>query len=91
MRHQIRHQVPHQNERFDDDQAHEHALQRLASVADPECAARVRWDPDHHLQGHVDVDGRHLVVIAARDDGHEPRVLSEADWDALRHGCESLA
>jgi hypothetical protein len=26
------------------------------------------------------------VVIACRDEDHEPLVLSERDWDALRRG-----
>lgn len=73
--------------RFDDEHAHRRALEHLADVAGDECVDRVRWDADHHLQGHVDVAGRHLVVIAPRDDEHEPLVLSEADWDALRRGC----
>jgi hypothetical protein len=51
----------------------------------------VRWDSDHHLQGHVDVRGQHLVVIAPRDDDHTPLVLSEAEWDALRRGWMSAA
>jgi hypothetical protein len=78
--------MPHQCRRFDDDQAHQRALRELASVAGTECLSRVCWDPVHHLQGHVDVRGEHLVVIAPRDDEHEPLVLSEADWDALRRG-----
>jgi hypothetical protein len=40
----------------------------------------------HHLQGHVDVDGQHLVVIAPRDDEHTPLVLSDSEWEALRRG-----
>jgi hypothetical protein len=49
------------------------------------------WDADHCLQGHADVDGSHLVVIASRDDAHEPVVLSEDDWDAVRRGLPALA
>jgi hypothetical protein len=77
--------------RFDDEQAHERALRHLAACVGGDCASRVCWDPDHQLQGHVDVDGRHLVVIAARDDAHEPRVLSELEWDALRRGLLAVA
>ncbi len=76
--------------RLDDEQAHQKALDHLAAVVGPECVGGVCWDLDHHLQGHVEVCGRHLVVIAPRDADHEPRVLSEADWDALRHGDLSL-
>ena len=72
--------------RLDDQQAHKRALDHLARCVGDDCAERVCWDPVHHLQGHLDVDGTHLVVIAPRDDEHDPLVLSEADWDALRHG-----
>jgi len=77
--------MPHQ--RFDDQHAHELALERLAAVAGDECLHRVCWDTEHHLQGHVDVAGQHMVLIASRDADHEPLVLSEDDWDALRRGC----
>ncbi len=73
--------------RFDDVEAHERAMRRLAEVAGPECVDQVTWDPDHHLQGHVDVGDTHLVVIAPRDDEHQTLVLSESEWDALRRGC----
>lgn len=76
--------------RLDDEQAHREALAYLAAVLGPECAAGVCWDLDHHLQGHLEVCGEHLVVIAPRDVAHHPLVLSEADWDALRHGDLSL-
>ena len=79
--------MSHQCERVDDDRAHRRAMRHLATVIGADRVGAVRWDPDHHLQGHVDVAGQHLVVIAARDDEHAPLVLSEADWDALRHGC----
>jgi hypothetical protein len=72
--------------RLDDEQAHQEALAYLAAVLGPECAAGVCWDLDHHLQGHLEVCGKHLVIIAPRDVHHHPHVMSEADWDALRHG-----
>lgn len=75
--------------RFDDIEAHELAARHLDEVAGPGCARHVTWDPAHHLQGHVDVGGTHLVVIAPRDDRHEPLVLTESEWDAVRHGCLS--
>lgn len=74
------------HQRFDDDQAHQRAAQHLATVLGLECASEVCWDNDHHLQGHVDLAGKHLVVIATRDDEHDPIVMSEAEWDAFRHG-----
>lgn len=83
--------MPHQCQRFDDHQAHERALRVLAKRAGSACCADVCWDPDHHLQGHVDVDGEHLVLIAPRDDEHTPLVLTEAEWDALRRGVMAAA
>ena len=76
--------MPHQ--RFDDDQAHQRAERYLDSVFGAACACEVRWDCDHHLQGHLDHCGTHLVVIAPRDDEHEPIVMSETEWDACRRG-----
>lgn len=81
--------MPHR--RFDDDHAHQRALERLAAVAGDDCVTRVCWDAEHHLQGHVEVAGQHLVVIACRDDGHDPLVLSEQDWDAIRRGRVTAA
>jgi hypothetical protein len=75
-----------QVERLDDDRAHARAHDHL--VAAVGCDCDIRWDDEHCLQGHVDLDGCHLVVIACRDDAHEPLVLSEDDWDALRRGVE---
>jgi hypothetical protein len=76
--------MPH--ERFDDDQAHQRAERYLASVLGADCAGEVCWDGDHHLQGHLDHSGEHLVVIAPRDDEHDPIVMSETEWDACRRG-----
>jgi hypothetical protein len=83
--------MPQHGERVDDDRAHERAMRHLAAVIGTERPPEVRWDPDYHLQGHVDVASQHLVVIAARDGDHAPLVLSEADWDALRRGCVTAA
>jgi hypothetical protein len=77
-------------QRLSDEQAHERALRHLVTCLGADCSAEVCWDPDHHLQGHVDVDGRHLVLIAPRDDVHDPRLLVEADWEALRRGRPTL-
>jgi hypothetical protein len=43
------------------------------------------WDETHHLQGHVHIGSRELVVIAPRDERHEPVVLTAEDWDEIRH------
>ena len=79
--------MAHRHHRLDDEQAHERALRRLAEIAGEQCVDRVAWDPEHHLQGHVDVGATHLVVIAPRDDEHAPLVLSASEWDALRRSC----
>lgn len=44
----------------------------------------LRWDDTHHLQGHGHLQGRELIVIAARDDQHQTVVLTAEDWDAVR-------
>ncbi len=72
--------------RLDDDRAHARAEAALSEVVG--CSHTIRWDDDHCLQGHVDHDGAHLVVIACRDAEHEPLVLSEDEWDALRRGVD---
>ncbi len=76
--------MPHQ--RFDYDQAHERAERYLASILGADCACEVHWDSDHRLQGHLDRCGKHLVVIAPRDNEHDPIVMSEIEWDACRRG-----
>lgn len=76
-----------QARRLDDVQAHARAHDHLAAVMG--CDHEIRWDADHCLQGHVDHDGVHLVVIACRDEVHEPLVLSEREWDALRRGVHT--
>jgi hypothetical protein len=64
--------MPHQ--RFDDDQAHRRAERYLASVLGGDWASKVRWDGDHLLQGHLDHSGSHFVLIAPRDNEHDPHV-----------------
>jgi len=44
----------------------------------------VTWDPIHCLQGHVHLGFSELVLIAPRDAAHQPVVLTEAGWDAVR-------
>ncbi len=43
------------------------------------------WDETHHMQGHVHIADRELVIIAPRDESHEPVVLTAEDWDEIRH------
>ena len=45
---------------------------------------RLTWDSTHCLQGHVQLAGRELVVIATRDASQRPVVLTEPGWDAVR-------
>lgn len=71
-------------QRFNDDQAHQRAERYLASVLGADCACEVRWDSYHHLQGHLDHSGQHFVVIAPRDNEHDPIVMSDTEWDARR-------
>lgn len=76
-------------QRFADSTAHDCARRALAEALGTD--SPITWDEDHHLQGHVDHDGAHLVVIAPRDDAHRALVLSEADWDAVRRGIDTAA
>ena len=75
--------------RLDDARARARAHDRLVAVVGCDC--EIRWDADHCLQGHVELDGSHLIVIAGRDDAHEPLVLTEREWDAVRRGVEVAA
>ncbi len=56
------------------------------SVLGTDCACEVRWDRDHHVQGHLEHSGKHLVVIEPRDDEHDPIVMSETECDTRRRG-----
>ena len=67
------------------------AEQLLAAVAGSKPAPVVAWDPEHHLQGHTEIDGQHVILIAPRDDEHRPLVLTEAEWDELRRLSMSAA
>ena len=44
----------------------------------------LRWDETFHLQAHAHLSGHELVVIASRDDAHQPIVLTAMDWDQVR-------
>lgn len=77
--------------RLGDEQAHQMAEQLLAAVAGGQQSPVVAWDPEHHLQGHAEIDGEHVILIAPRDDEHRPLVLTEAEWDELRRLSMSAA
>lgn len=69
---------------LDDDTAHDRAVDHLCRTLGVEQPPDVVWDEKHHLQGHFDLDGRHMVLIATRRTDHTPLVLSDGDWDAFR-------
>jgi hypothetical protein len=78
--------------RLDDDAAHALAMAYLKTILGGDHVPAVHWDPDHHLQGHLNVRGEELVLIAVRTTDHTPLVLSEADWDSFhRRGVSSAA
>ena len=70
--------------RLNDDEAHDLAVRHLVGLLGAATPPPVAWDADHHLQGHLDVAGRHMVLIAPRTPDHQPLLLSDEDWDALR-------
>ena len=70
--------------RLSDDEAHDLAVRHLADVLGSNTVPPIAWDGDHHLQGHLDVAGHHMVLIAPRDPDHCPLLLSDEDWDSLR-------
>jgi hypothetical protein len=45
----------------------------------------LRWDERHLLQAHAHVGDRDYVLIAARDEEHEPVLLDKDDWDHVSH------
>jgi hypothetical protein len=78
--------------RLDDDAAHALAVAHLADVLGCDHVPPIHWDPKHHLQGHVAIGEKELVVIAVRTTDHTPIVLSEADWDSFhRRGTVAVA
>jgi hypothetical protein len=70
--------------RLDDETAQERAVRHVANELGLGTPPNVSWDGDHRLQGHLDVAGTHMVLIAPRTDDHMPLLLTDADWDALR-------
>jgi hypothetical protein len=73
--------------RLDDDAAHDRAVQHVADALGLSAPPAVAWDADHHLQGHFEVAGSHMVLIAPRTSDHDPLLLTDEDWDALRRDC----
>ena len=51
---------------------------------------KLTWDVTHRLQGHVHLASHELVVIAPRDTEHQPIVLTEPSWDAVRRSPADL-
>ena len=70
--------------RLDDETAHDQALRHLAHELGLDISPSVAWDGDHHLQGHLDVAGAHMVLIAPRTSDHMPLLLTDTDWAELR-------
>ena len=70
--------------RLNDDEAHDLAMRHLAGLLGSGSVPDVAWDGDHHLQGHLDVAGHHMVLIATRTADRCPLLLTDEDWDSLR-------
>jgi hypothetical protein len=70
--------------RMNDEEAHDLAVRHFADLLGWIAPPPVAWDVDHHLQGHLDVAGRHMVLIATRTPDRCPLLLTDADWDSLR-------
>lgn len=69
--------------RHTDAECRERATSYLARVAG--CVPDdLMWDDTFHLQAHAHLRGHELVVIAPRDDEHQPVVLTAMDWDDVR-------
>jgi hypothetical protein len=72
--------------RFDDETARGRAIEHAVSVLGLAASPAVAWRHDYRLQGHLDLGGRHLVLIAPRTGDHLPRLFTEHEWECLRHG-----
>lgn len=70
--------------RLSDEVSHRRAIEHAATILDVDGEPTVVWDADHALQGHLEIAGRHLVLIAPRSADHEPLLLTEPQWDLLR-------
>jgi hypothetical protein len=72
------------DKRFTDDEAHDLAVRHIAGLLGSDALPDVCWDEDHHLQGHLDVEGHHMVLIATRTPDRCPLLLTDEDWDSFR-------
>lgn len=78
--------------RLTDDEAHDLAIRHLANLLGAGSLPEISWDVDHHLQGHLDVAGHHMVLIATRTLDRCPLFLTDEDWDSLRRThCHAAA
>jgi len=78
--------------RLNDEEAHDLAVGHLADVGGTTTLPEVAWDVDHHLQGHLDLAGHHMVLIATRTADRCPLLLTDEDWDSLRRShCTAAA
>jgi hypothetical protein len=75
--------------RFDDETARRRAIEHAVSVLGLAARPDVAWRHDYRLQGHLDLCGRHLVLIAPRTGDHDPQLFTEHEWDCLRHGVRA--
>ena len=78
--------------RLNDEEAHDLAVRHLAELLGSSTLPDIQWDVDHHLQGHLDVAGHHMVLIATRTTDRSPLLLTDEDWDSLRRTrCHAAA
>ncbi len=78
--------------RLNDDEAHDLAVRHLADLLGSSTLPEIAWDVDHHLQGHLDVEGHHMVLIATRTSDRCPLLMTDEDWDSLRRThCHAAA
>lgn len=75
--------------RYTDDTAHRHAVEYAVTVLGLDAEPDVVWDREHHLQGHLAVSGRNLVLIAPRTSGRAARLFTRDEWDGLRRGLHA--
>src|SRR3954453_6495506 len=78
--------------RLNYEEAHDPAVRHLADVLGATALPDIAWDVDHHLQGHLDVAGHHMVLIATRTPDRCPLLMTDEDWDSLRRShCTAAA
>ena len=80
------------NNRLNDEEAHDLAVRHLAELLGSSTLPSIAWDVDHLLQGHLDVAGHHMVLIATRTTDRSPLLLTDEVWDSLRRThCHAAA